>query len=230
MTPESPRNRPVRSFVRREGRITAAQERALTELYPRYGIDVSRPVAGRESLFGRRAPLELEIGCGNGDALTEMARQRPDHDFIGIEVYRPGVGRLLAGIESAGLTNVRVGMGDAVELLGGPLATLTMRRILVLFPDPWPKKRHHKRRLLQPPFVQLLAERLEDGGELVIATDSEDYAGFVMDAVCHEPLLVNPHGRGCFAPRPDCRPATKYERRGRRLGHAVFDIVAVHAS
>lgn len=230
MTPDTTRNRPVRSFVRREGRITAAQERALAELYPRYGIDVSRPVAGRESLFGRHAPLELEIGCGNGDALLDMARERPEHDFIGIEVYRPGVGRLLAGIEAAGLDNVRVAMGDAVELLGGPLAALAMRRILVLFPDPWPKKRHHKRRLLQPPFVHLLAERLEDGGELVIATDSQDYAAFALDVVSREPLLVNPHGRGCFASRPDCRPATKYERRGQRLGHAVFDIVAVRAS
>ncbi len=214
----------MRSFVRREGRITPGQQRALDTLWPRFGL-APDTVVDRQTLFGRVAPLEVEIGCGNGDALIEMASARPDHDFIGIEVYRPGVGKLLAGIEKAGLGNVRVSHLDAVHVVGHCLPVASVHRFLVLFPDPWPKKRHHKRRLLQAPFVRQLAERLAPGGELVIATDWADYAEFALDIVAAEPLLHNPHDADGFAPRSGVRPPTKYERRGVRLGHGVFDIV-----
>jgi tRNA (guanine-N7-)-methyltransferase len=223
--PDAKHHPPVRSFVRREGRITPAQQRALSSLWPRYGFDADAPLTDSMTLFGRHAPLEVEIGCGNGDALLSMAAERVDHDFIGIEVYRPGVGKLLAGIEGAGLENVRICNRDAVEVVRDCLPPESVTRILVLFPDPWPKKRHHKRRLLQPGFVRLLAERLLPGGELLIATDWREYAEFAMEAVSGEPLLRNVCGAGQFAPRPDTRPVTKFERRGQRLGHEVFDIV-----
>ncbi len=226
--PES-NHRPVRSFVRREGRITPGQQRALRTLWPRYGVDPDQPI-DRSSLFGRSAPLEVEIGCGNGDALLDMAAARPEHDFIGIEVYRPGVGKLLAGIDALGLPNVRVSNTDAVAVITGQLANASVHRFLVLFPDPWPKKRHHKRRLLQGAFVRRLAERLEPDGELVVATDWQEYAEFVMDVVSAEPLLYNPFGARRFAPSHLSRPLTKYERRGQRLGHSVFDIVVRRVS
>jgi tRNA (guanine-N7-)-methyltransferase len=217
--------RPVRSFVRREGRITPAQQRALSSLWPRYGMDALPPLTDRAALFGRHAPLQVEIGCGNGDALLEMAAAQTEHDFIGIEVYRPGVGKLLAGIEKSGLGNVRICNHDAVEVMRDCLPPASLVRVLVLFPDPWPKKRHHKRRLLQGEFVHLIAECLEVGGELLIATDWRDYAEFAMQVVSSETLLRNAFGPGQFAPHSVTRPVTKFERRGRRLGHEVFDIV-----
>ena len=215
--------------MRREGRITPGQQRALENLWPRFGIEPDS-VIDPQALFGRRAPLEVEIGCGNGDALIEMASSRPDHDFIGIEVYRPGVGKLLAGLDAAGLANARVSHTDAVHVVDHCLPASSVHRFLVLFPDPWPKKRHHKRRLLQAPFVRLLAERLAPGGELVIATDWADYAEFALQIVTAEPLLRHAHGADGFSPRSEARPPTKYERRGERLGHDVFDIIAKRAS
>lgn len=217
----------VRSFARREGRITAAQKRALAELGPRYAV-TAKPI-DRQGLFGRVAPLEVEIGFGDGAALVEMARARPAHDFIGVEVYRPGVGRLLLDLEREGLANVRVAALDAVEFAERYLEEESAHRIMAFFPDPWPKKRHHKRRLLQPGFVKLLARRLERGGELHVATDWADYAEFALRTLEQEQTLRNPHGRGSFAPRPCQRPLTKYERRGLALGHPVFDIVARRA-
>ena len=238
MIPTDTSHRPIRSFVRREGRITPAQEHALKTLWERYGVDcAAEPVDGQlvfqtaqtlldtARLFNRRAPVEVEIGCGNGDALLQMAAARPDHNFLGIEVYRPGVGKLLAGIEAAELDNVRVFHRDAVEVIRYCLGERSVHRIFVLFPDPWPKKRHHKRRLLQAPFVRMLAERLEPSGILAVATDWQPYAEFVMEVVSAESLLENVNGPGCFAAGPGERPLTKYERRGRKLGHEVFDIV-----
>lgn len=232
ITPHTPGNahrRPLRSFVRREGRLTPAQQRALESLWPRYGVDCDATPFDRHTLFGRTAPLEVEIGCGNGDALLEIAAARPEHDFIGIEVYRPGVGKLLSGIHAMELANVRVCSRDAVEVVRDCLAPASVTRFLVLFPDPWPKKRHHKRRLLKPDFVHMLAERLTPGGELLVATDWQDYAKFALESMSQEPLLRNTAGAGHCTSRPHARPVTKYERRGRRLGHRVFDIVMQRA-
>ncbi len=214
----------MRSFVRREGRLTPGQQRALDTLWPRLGISAG-PAIEPARLFGRSAPLEVEIGCGNGEALAQMATARPDHDFIGIEVYRPGLGKLLADIDELGLANVRLADRDAVEVVE-TLPAASVQRFWVLFPDPWPKKRHHKRRLLQAPFIAALASRLAVGGELVVATDWQPYAEFVVEVIEAEPALVNVHGRGGHAPDSGLRPLTKYERRGIRLGHDVFDIVA----
>lgn len=210
--------------------MTPSQKRALDTLWPRYGLECHEGFVDPHSVFGRVAPLEVEIGCGNGDALLEMATARPEHDFIGVEVYRPGVGKLLSGIEANGLGNVRIACRDAVELVRDCIAPASVSRFLVLFPDPWPKKRHHKRRLLQADFIHLLAETLAPGGELVIATDWRDYAEFAMAVVSAEPLLRNPYGTDHFAATSATRPPTKYERRGRSLGHEVFDIVAQRSS
>jgi len=210
--------------VRREGRITTAQQRALNELEPRFGVDTTRPLSALE-LFGREMPLELEIGCGNGEALLQMAAMRPEHGFIGIEVYRPGLGKLLLGIETGQLENVRVSSMDAVELVKTHVQPGSLRRIMVFFPDPWPKKRHQKRRLLNREFITLLAHRLEPGGELHMATDWEDYAHWIVDASQGVSGLEPVQGGNFFVPRPEHRPVTKYEQRGQRLGHQVFDIV-----
>ncbi len=225
MKSEQPPHRPIRSYVRREGRITPSQQRALERLTPRLVQQVADGPLDPVALFGRRAPLEVEIGCGNGDALLEMAAARPEHDFIGIEVYRPGVGKLLAGIENAGLANVRVYGEDATEVVRHCLLPGSVARFMIFFPDPWPKKRHHKRRLVDCGFVALLADRLAPGGEFHFATDWADYAAQVMETVSSMASLENPWGVGSFADRPDTRPLTKYERRGRGLGHAVFDII-----
>lgn len=219
--------RSSRSFVRREGRITSAQRHALDVLWPQYGLDGHGDAIDRVAVFGRHAPLELEIGCGNGDALIEMATARPEHDFIGIEVYRPGVGKLLKGIAEAELDNVRIVNHDAVEFIGERIAPTSIKRVMVYFPDPWPKKRHHKRRLLNSSFIGLVAERLEPDEQLHIATDWQEYAEFIMQNVSQEPLLCNTCGTGNFAPRPSSRPLTRFEQRGQRLGHEVFDIVTV---
>ncbi len=215
----------MRSFVRREGRITDAQKQALEDFWPQYGISYTGTPVHLPELFGRNAPVELEIGCGNGDALLEMASARPDHDFIGIEVYRPGVGKLLRGAKSAELNNIRICSDDATDVVQRGIAESSLTRVMVFFPDPWPKKRHHKRRLLQPGFVHLLATRLIPGGKLHVATDWREYAEFVMETVCAEKLLRNRFGPRAFAPRPEQRPQTKYERRGQRLGHGVYDII-----
>ncbi len=225
LKPEQPPHRPIRSYVRREGRITPAQQRALNRLTPRFVRKVADGLLDPGAEFSRRAPLEVEIGCGNGDALVEMAAARRDHDFIGIEVYRPGVGKLLAGLEDAELDNVRVYGEDATEVVRHCLAPASVTRFMIFFPDPWPKKRHQKRRLVDAGFVALLTDRLAPGGEFHFATDWSDYAEQVMEIVSSAALLENPWGAGNFADRPDTRPLTKYERRGRGLGHAVFDII-----
>ena len=216
--------RAIRSFVTRSGRITAAQERALQELWPRYGIEIGPEPLDLDALFGREARRVAEIGFGNGDNLLALAGSRPEEDFLGIEVHRPGVGRLLLQLKERGLDNVRVACHDAVELLERHLSGACLDEILILFPDPWPKKRHHKRRLIQAHFVGLLAERLRAGGVLRLATDWEPYAAEMLATLSAEPRLRNVAADDGFVPRPAERSPTRFERRGERLGHQVWDL------
>jgi tRNA (guanine-N7-)-methyltransferase len=225
MTTKHPPRRPIRSFVRREGRITAAQKRALTECWSELGLESGAGYFDWTGVFGRTAPVTCEIGFGNGGALLAMARNDPDSDFVGVEVYRPGMGALLLKLEEAGLRNVRVAMTDAVDFLRDSVAPESLDRLLIFFPDPWPKKRHHKRRLIQPDFVTLAAGRLARGGHFHCATDWEDYAHWMMEVLEGCDMLQNTAGPGEFAPRPSYRPQTKYERRGAGLGHGTWDLV-----
>ena len=216
--------RKIRSFVRREGRITAGQQRALQDLWPRYGLAADEPL-DLTAIFGRSAPRTLEIGFGNGDALATMAGQQPDTDFIGIEVHRPGVGRLLQQLDEHDLSNVRVMREDAVQILNTCFPDNSLDRLLLFFPDPWHKKRHHKRRIVQPVFIELLARKIKPGGILHMATDWKDYAKHMLEVVEQSPVFRNCAGSGSYSPRPDYRPVTKFERRGQRLGHGVWDLL-----
>jgi len=216
--------RNIRSFVRREGRITAGQERALQELWPRYGLEAGAPL-DLAAIFGRQAPCTLEIGFGNGDSLAAMAEQQPECDFIGIEVHRPGVGRLLQQLHARELDNVRVMREDAVQVLKCCLPDNSLDRLLLFFPDPWHKKRHHKRRIVQTGFIELLSEKIRSGGCLHMATDWEDYAVHMLEVMGQSPDFRNSAGDGNTVPRPDYRPVTKFEQRGQRLGHGVWDLV-----
>ena len=214
----------LRSFVLRQGRITAAQHAALACLWPVYGVDstdVFKPV----ETFGRAAPLILEIGFGNGESLAHMADQDRDKDFLGIEVHRPGVGHLLLKAQALDLRNLRVYCADAVDVLRDRIAPDSLDGVQVFFPDPWHKKRHHKRRLVNPAFVALVAERLKPGGFLHCATDWEDYALQMLAVLQASPLLRNQACGGTYAERPASRPLTKFEARGQRLGHGVWDLV-----
>lgn len=213
--------RPIRSFVLRQGRMTEAQERALGSLLPAYALD---PGAGWALPWGDDRPLGLEIGFGNGEHLANLAAARPDWGFIGVEVHRPGIGALLLKAQAQGSANLRVLAADASAWLEGLPAGL-FHLIVIQFPDPWPKKRHQKRRLIQAPFAARLARLLAGGGELQLATDWEDYAQQMLTVLDGTDGLVNTAGPGCFATRPSNRIPTRFERRGERLGHAVFDLV-----
>jgi tRNA (guanine-N7-)-methyltransferase len=223
MQSAQPRHRPVRSYVRREGRMTAAQERALQDLWPRYGIEPEQNSLDPCSLFGRDAPLMLEIGFGNGDALIRMAAAHPENDYIGMEVHRPGVGSLMLRLEQEGIENVRVIATDASEALPR-FPDGSLDAAYLFFPDPWPKKRHHKRRLVQPRFVEVLTRKLKRGAVIHLATDWQDYAEQMLAVLEQQAQLENLAGRGCYAPRLAERPRTRFERRGLRLGHGVWDL------
>jgi tRNA (guanine-N7-)-methyltransferase len=216
-------HREIRSFVLRQGRMSPAQQRALDTLLPRFGIPYAPHPVDFDACFGRRAPRVLEIGFGMGDTTARIAAAQPEVDFIGIEVHAPGVGALLKQLGENGVGNVRVIQHDAVEVVRHMIAPGSLAGIHVFFPDPWPKKRHHKRRLLQPPFVTLLASRLALGAYLHVATDWEDYARQMLEVLSAEPLLRNT-AEG-FAERPATRPQTKFEARGLRLGHGVWDLM-----
>jgi tRNA (guanine-N7-)-methyltransferase len=203
--------------------MTTAQERAWRELWPRYGIEDPGGVLDLRAIFGREAPRTLEIGFGNGESLLALAAARPEEDFLGIEVHRPGVGHLLLRAEALGLTNLRVACRDAVEVLDERLPDATLDAVLLYFPDPWPKKRHHKRRIVQAPFVELVARKLKPGGRFRLATDWEHYAEQMLSVVGACTALENEHGAG-YAPRPDSRSPTRFENRGHRLGHGVRDL------
>lgn len=225
--PSTQGRRPIRSFVLREGRLTAGQERAFRDLWPRHGLDWTpgSPI-DLERLFGNRRPVVLEIGFGNGDSLAAMAQQDPQTNWLGIEVHRPGIGHMLLEIERRGLTNVRVIRHDAVEVLDRGIAPGALTRVQLFFPDPWPKRRHHKRRILTPELVALLARAIRPGGVFHAATDWEPYAqqmlALLEDAAgCFENLA----GPATFAARPATRPLTRFEQRGARLGHPVRDLM-----
>ena len=220
---DAPQARPVRSFVLRQGRMSPAQTRAFEQLLPRFGLPFQPSPLDFPQIFGRVAPVILEIGFGMGETTAAVAQAHPQHDFVGIEVHAPGVGALLKRIDEAGLTTVRVLRHDAVEVVAQMIAPGTLTGIHVFFPDPWPKKRHHKRRLLQATFVSALAARLAPGGYLHAATDWEEYAHEILATFTAESMLANTADG--FAPRPAWRPQTKFESRGRRLGHGVWDIV-----
>ena len=219
----------IRSFVLRQGRMTPAQEKAFGEHWERFGVDFdpSRPLTSAR-LFGNDRPLVLEIGFGMGDSLLQMAAAAPAWNFLGVEVHRPGVGRLLNGIARAELSNLKVIRHDAVEVLTA-IPAASLERIQVYFPDPWPKARHHKRRLLQTPLLQTLADKLRPGGELHCATDWENYAQWIAERLLALPELTNLGDATGFSPRPDFRPETKFERRGLGLGHGVWDLRFIRA-
>ncbi len=226
MTTPAPQieRRRVRSFVRRGGRITTAQARAIEQLWPRFGIEFAPQPLDLDAIFGRRAPRLLEIGFGNGDTLLAIARERADWDCLGIEVHEPGVGRVLLQAQEFALRNVRVICHDAVEVLEQQIAAESIDEVLLFFPDPWPKKRHHKRRLIQPAFVSLLAQKLKHEGVLRLATDWQPYAEQMLAVLNACELLVNGVDDRTYAPRPAIRPVTRFERRGQRLGHGVWDL------
>lgn len=214
--------RTVRSYVGR-GRLTRGQRRALERLWPVYGVGGNAGPLQLDSLFGRRAPCHLEIGFGMGDVLLDMAAGHPAHNYLGIEVYAPGIGSALRKLHDRQLHNVRLLHGDAMTFLSDRISPASLAAVYVFFPDPWPKKRHHKRRLVHPDFVSLVARALEHGGRVLLATDWQDYADHILQTFSAAPEFINAAGGG-FARRPDERPLTKFESRGRKLGHSVYDL------
>jgi tRNA (guanine-N7-)-methyltransferase len=216
-------NRPIRSFVLRQGRVSNAQRRALDTLMSRFGIPYAPQPLDLNASFGRAAPKILEIGFGMGETTAAIAAAHPENDYLAIEVHTPGVGSLLKQLDEKNLGNVRVIQHDAVEVLREMLADGALDGVHIFFPDPWHKARHKKRRLIQPPLVQLLCQKLKIGGYIHVATDWQDYAEQVLAVLSAEPLLRNTAQD--YAPRPDYRPVTKFEQRGLRLGHGVWDIV-----
>jgi len=217
--------RPIRSFVLRQGRFTPAQQRAFDEHWARYGIDHEGRERDFATLFGRGADLVLEIGFGNGEQLAHSAQAEPERDFIGVEVHRPGVGRLLNTLAGQGSANVRVYAHDAVEVLRDEIAPGQLDEVRIYFPDPWHKKRHHKRRLVQPEFVALLASRVRRGGRLHLATDWEGYATHIQETLAATPDWRIDPAHADPGQRPPWRAETHFERRGLRLGHRVRDLV-----
>jgi tRNA (guanine-N7-)-methyltransferase len=215
--------RPIRSFVLRQGRISNAQRRAYEALLDVYGVSYRPEPLDLPQLFGRIAPCILEMGFGMGETTAEIAAVHPGKDYLAIEVHTPGVGALLKQLAERGLSNVRIVQHDAAEVLEHMIAPGALSGVHLFFPDPWPKKRHHKRRLVQVAFARLIATRLAPGGYFHAATDWEDYARHILEVLSAEPLLENT--AEAYAPRPDYRPLTKFEQRGLRLGHGVWDIV-----
>lgn len=216
--------RPVRSFVLRQGRLTKGQDLALSTIWPLFGVERGDSLLDMGSLFQREAPVTLEIGFGDGVSLAKMAKASPERNFIGIEVHRPGVGRLLHLVQENELTNVRVMDDDAVEIIKCRIPEQSLDRVQLFFPDPWHKKRHNKRRIVQPDFVSLIASRLKKGGIFHLATDWEPYSEHmaeVMETSCEFASMVE----GPFSPKPDERPVTKFETRGLKLGHGVWDLL-----
>jgi len=223
--PEHPQHRPIRSFVRREGRLTPAQDRALNELLPRYQITSGNEQLDLAEIFGNQRPVVLEIGFGNGSLLAEQAARHPEINFIGIEVHRPGVGRLLQQLDKQGSNNVRVMSQDAVEILSRQIQPGSLFAIWLFFPDPWPKKRHHKRRIVKPQFLDLATSALQTHGILHLATDWQDYARQMQETVMAHPrlgLIENPQTAGY----PFNRPTTHFEQRGQNKGHFITDLYA----
>ena len=226
-TPEQPRpRRGIKSYVLRAGRMTTAQTRGLEEVYPRLGVTLKEGERlDLDALFGRKARRVVEIGFGMGASLLEQARQNPDTDFLGIEVHAPGVGKLLDELDKAGLTNVRVCREDAIRVLDEGLDAESIDTVQLFFPDPWPKKKHHTRRIVQLPFAEKIRRILTQGGTFHMATDWEPYAEYMVEIMRDAPGFTNTAENGDYVPRPDFRPQTKFETRGERLGHGVWDLI-----
>ena len=222
---ERDKSRRIRSYVLRTGRMTPVQRRALEEHWQHWGLEYNGCELAYDAVFGRSGPVVLEIGFGMGQSLVAMAAEKPETNFIGIEVHKPGVGKLLHSMEEHGLANIRIYCHDAVEILRDCIPDASVDTVQIFFPDPWHKKRHNKRRLIQPAFVAQLIRKLKPGGILHLATDWEDYAYQMMDVLEAVEGLSNSAGDGQFAPRPQYRPMTKFEMRGERLGHGVWDLV-----
>jgi tRNA (guanine-N7-)-methyltransferase len=221
--PDSPGATHIRSFVHRRGHITQGQRDALENLLGKWSIPYAPQPLDASAAFGRQAPLILEIGFGMGETTEKIALARPADNFLGVEVFNAGVGSLLRRIEDSSIPNLRIIQHDAVEVVRDMIAPDSLAGVHVYFPDPWPKKRHHKRRLIQPPFVKLLASRIAPGGYIHCATDWQEYAVQMLEVLSAEPLLRNTVTD--YAPRPDYRPQTKFETRGLRLGHGVWDLI-----
>ena len=218
-------HRKIRSYVRREGRFTPAQKSAYESLWPIYGLDATVEQWDFSRVFDRQSDVFLELGFGDGRVLKRLSAQYPENDYLGIEVHRPGVGRVMRELDQMGLKNVRVASEDGMELLQNNIAAGSLAGILIFFPDPWHKKKHKKRRMIQAEFVHMAASRLKPGGILHLATDWEDYAQQMLEVLTAEPLLINTSTENTFVERPQSRPLTKYEERGLRLGHGVWDLV-----
>jgi len=216
--------RTVRSFVLRTGRITEAQQRALDEDWDEFGLNLEDGAPDFDRIFGRTAPRTLEIGCGMGQATLAMAAAAPEQDFIGVEVHQAGIGALLLGIKKLSLCNLRLYRCDALDVLKQCIADNSLDRVLLFFPDPWHKKRHHKRRIVQPQLAELLRQKLKVGGVFHLASDWESYALHMLDVMSAAPGWRNLAADGRFIPRPAERPLTKFEQRGQRLGHGIFDL------
>lgn len=222
---EELKNRPIRSFVVRSGRMTLGQRKGWEDYWDRYGLEPSENQLNWQEVFGNDNPVVFEIGFGMGVSLFEMAQNEPNMNFVGVEVHRPGVGALLALAGEAGLDNLRVFCCDANEVINNMLVDQSLARLQLFFPDPWHKKRHHKRRLVQPEFLERITAKLALGGNIHMATDWEPYAEQMMEVLEASDAIENTAGAGVFSPRPEYRPNTKFEKRGIRLGHGVWDLI-----
>ncbi|THB65455.1 MAG: tRNA (guanosine(46)-N7)-methyltransferase TrmB [Gammaproteobacteria bacterium] len=217
--------RKIRSFVRRSGRITALQKNALEQFAEKYELKTTGEPFDFNAIFDNNNPVVVEIGFGNGVSLAQMAQENPDENFFGIEVHRPGIGKLMALADEFGLHNLRVIEADAVDILEKNIQPDSLKRLQLYFPDPWPKKRHHKRRIVSPEWVELVAKRLKPGGVLHMATDWQNYAEQMLEVMSASALYKNSAGENQYASRPNYRPKTKFEKRGERLGHGVWDLI-----
>lgn len=221
---EDLKKRSIRSFVIRAGRMTEGQQRGLEQGWPRFGLELEQGLQDFDQVFGRQAPRTFEIGFGMGHSTLEMAAAAPETDFIGVEVHKPGIGALLNGALTQNLTNLRVYSCDALDVLRQCVADASLDRVLLFFPDPWHKSRHHKRRIVQAAFAELVRQKLKIGGVLHMATDWEPYAEYMLEVMSLAPGYRNLAEDNRYVPRPDERPTTKFERRGERLGHGVWDL------
>lgn len=222
---QNPHHRRIRSFVVRAGRMTEGQERAYQDNWAEFGLELSLGMLNFTELFGNEGEVIVEIGFGMGDSLIEMARRAPNKNFIGIEVHPPGVGRLLSRTKEEGISNIRVFCDDAIEVLAQCIPDGSLKGLQLFFPDPWHKKRHNKRRIVQPEFAQTLRAKLQIGGTFHMATDWEHYAEHMMEVMSAAPGYKNHAGEGQFSPQPDFRPVTKFQKRGEKLGHGVWDLI-----
>ncbi len=218
-------HRPIRSFVERQGRVSPIDRQAFEKIWPKYQLALTNEQLDLKQIFGREAPLTLEIGFGDGRSLLSMARDNPQRDYIGIEVYKAGIVKLLVGADELGLTNIRVFCADALEVLNNCITDNSLEQVQLFFPDPWPKLRHHKRRIVQPEFTNLITSKLRLGGTFHAATDWEEYAEHMLTVLEAQSHLENVAGKLQFADRPASRPLTKFEQRGQRLGHGTWDLI-----